>query len=250
MEYGMEASPAARTPPERSDRTRRPKRLSTVVSEELLRRIVSGEYPVGSLLPPEPQLVREFEVSRPVAREAMKFLESARLVAIRQGEGTVVRESSKWNLLDPSVLRTALALNIGTRIRSDAVQLRLDLELSLLAESAPKLTDDDFTAMERHLLVMDAETSFDRLQEADLAFHQVYQHRSGNLLTEGIVHLLVDEMPPPSRVVTAPRDSYDAANRQHWAIFHALRAGRTDIALAALSEHISQMWTWGSANEP
>ncbi|MBM7832100.1 DNA-binding FadR family transcriptional regulator [Agromyces cerinus] len=216
----------------------------------MLRRIISGEYPVGSLLPPEPQLVAEFEVSRPVAREAMKFLEAARLVTIRQGEGTVVRESSAWNLLDPSVLRTALALNVGARIRSDAVKLRLDLDLSLLAEAAPNLTDDDFGVMERHLHTMDAESSFDRLQEADLAFHRVYQSRAGNQLTEGIVHLLVDEMPPPSRVVAAPRESYDAANRQHWAIFRALRDGRTDDALSTLSEHISQMWTWGDSANP
>ena len=231
-------------------RPHRPNRLSTVVSEELLRRIISGEYPVGSLLPPEPQLVAEFEVSRPVAREAMKFLEAARLVTIRQGEGTVVRESASWNFLDPSVLRTALALNVGARIRSDAVHLRLDLDLSLLAEAAPRLTDEDFGVMEGHLHTMDAESSFDRLQEADLAFHRVYQHRAGNQLTESIVHLLVDEMPPPSRVVAAPRDSYDAANRQHWAIFRALRDGRTDDALSALGEHISQMWTWGDSANP
>ncbi|MFB7843907.1 FadR/GntR family transcriptional regulator [Microbacterium sp. NPDC056052] len=255
----MPQSSAGRTRPELLDvapgaldpkRRGRPNRLSTAVSEELLRRIISGEYPIGTLLPPEPQLVAEFDVSRPVAREAVKFLEAAGLVSIRQGEGTVVRESSRWNFLEPSVLRIALALNVGKRIRADAVQLRLDLDLSLLAEAAPLLIEDDYVEMEAHLHTMDTEKSFSRLQAADLAFHRVYQSRAGNQLTEGIVHLLVEEMPPPNRVIANPRDSYDHANRQHWAIYEALRAGRAEDALTTLREHISQMWTWREETPP
>lgn len=227
-------------------RTRRPNRLSTAVSEVLIRRIISGDYPVGSLLPPEPQLVDEFEVSRPVAREAMKFLEAAGLVSIRQGEGTVVREAAKWNFVDPSVLRIALALNMGSRIRKDAVKLRLDLDLMLLDEAAPKLTEADFAEMQKHLETMDRTNDFAALQEADLAFHQVYQSCAGNQLTEGIVHLLVEEMPPPDRVLADPRSAYDAANKQHWSIYRALRDGRFDDAQNTLRAHISQMWTWRS----
>ena len=231
-------------------RTRRPKRLSTGVSEELVRRIISGEYPVGTLLPPEPHFVAEFDVSRPVVREAMKFLEAAGLVTIRQGEGTLVRESSKWNFIEPSVLRIALALNLASRMRRDAIKLRLDLDLTLLDEAAPKLDAKDFAEMQRHLETMDRSTDFLELQEADLGFHQVYQSRAGNQLTEGIVHLLVEEMPPPDRVTTDPRTAYDAANLQHWAIFNALRDGRFADAQQALREHISQMWTWRSEAAP
>lgn len=229
--------------------THRPKRLSTVVSEELIRRIISSEYPIGSLLPPEPQLVAEFEVSRPVAREAMKFLEAAGLVAIKQGEGTIVRESSKWNYLEPSVLRSALGSDVGARMRADAVQLRVQLELTLLEEAAPKLTDEDFATMERHLRTMDAATSYDELADADFGFHEVYQSRAGNRLTEGIVHLLVEEMPQPEQVATDLRSSYDQANQKHWAVFHGLRDGDLDAAREALRDLISQMWTWPSPDE-
>lgn len=247
----MAKSTAGRTRPELlnlepgslSTKSVRPKRLSTAVSEELLRRILSGEYPVKSLLPPEPQLVTEFEVSRPVAREAVKFLEAAGLVSIRQGEGTVVRPRRYWNFLDPNVLRIALALNASGRLRTDAINLRVQLELSLLEEAIPHLTDDDFHEMEAEVRVMDTATELDELSTADIAFHQVYQERAGNLLTVGIVHLLVEEMPPPRRVMASPRESYDTANTQHWAIFDALRAGRHGDALDALRDHITGMWT-------
>ncbi|MFE6736551.1 FadR/GntR family transcriptional regulator [Microbacterium sp. NPDC057650] len=248
----MAKSTAGRTRPEllnlepgvlSSKTAARPKRLSTAVSEELLRRIISGEYSIGSLLPPEPQIVAEFDVSRPVAREAVKFLEAAGLVSIRQGEGTVVRQRSHWNFIDPNVLRIALALNVSDRMRSDAITLRMHLELSLLEEATRQLTEDDFAEMETQLRRMDAATTLDELTDADLAFHRVYHSRAGNLLTVGIVHLLVQEMPPPARVMEDPRGSYDRANVQHWAIYRALREGRFDDAQDALREHVGHMWT-------
>ncbi|UNK70495.1 FCD domain-containing protein [Microbacterium sp. H1-D42] len=226
----------------RPDRPKRPRRLSTAVSEELVRRIVAGEYPVGTLLPPEPQLVAEFEVSRPVAREAVKYLEAAGLVTIRQGDGTAVRARPWWNLTDPTVLRIALALNVDERMRGDAVALRLHLELSLLEEAAPLMTDEDLREMQASVERMDTATSLEDLTAADLAFHQVYQSRAGNLLTGGIVHLLVAEMPPPGRVFADPRASYDKANVQHRAIYDALREGRFDDAKTALRAHVTEMW--------
>ena len=51
--------------------TGRPARLSVVVVAVLVDRIVSGDYPSGTLLPPEPVLCQSFDVSRSVVREAL-----------------------------------------------------------------------------------------------------------------------------------------------------------------------------------
>src|SRR5512133_1426667 len=69
---------------------RRPARLSVVVVESLLDGIVSGRYPPGTLLPPEPVLCQTFDVSRSVVREAMKALEEKGLARARQGHGTTI----------------------------------------------------------------------------------------------------------------------------------------------------------------
>ena len=71
---------------------------------EIGRRIVSGLYETGSLLPPEAQLLLEFGVSRPVLREAIKLLESKGMLEARQRRGTVITERSGWNMLDADVL--------------------------------------------------------------------------------------------------------------------------------------------------
>jgi len=227
-----------------SSRTRRPRRLSTSIAEELLRRVVSGEYPVGTQMPPEPLLTDEFQVSRPVIREAVKSLESAGLVTIRQGDGTIVRERARWSMLDPRVLRFALIYDSGERLLDDATELRVELERALIAEAAPKLTEADLALMADQLHVMDVSTEFSELGSADAAFHQTYRDRSGNELKSSLVRLLLEEMPPPERLSRQSRAMYDVANRQHWEIFHALRDGRTDDAMDAVTRHVREMWTW------
>ncbi|HEU5223309.1 MAG TPA: GntR family transcriptional regulator [Candidatus Lumbricidophila sp.] len=229
---------------------RRPKRLSTNVADTLIERIVSGSYVVGSQLPPEPALVEEFEVSRPVIREAVKLLEAAHLVTIRQGDGTVICERSRWSMLDPRVLKVAVAYDLGDRLTNDATELRVELEGALVAEAAPKLTDSDFSVMLVSLRMMDSSSDPNELQAADIAFHGTYRQRSGNELKSSIVRFLVDEMPPPAFAAADLRAMYDIANRQHWDLYHALREGRTADAVDAIARHVRQNWTYRVANEP
>ena len=60
----------------------------TLLAQDLLRGIDSGEYPVGSLLPTEAELCRRYAVSRITARAAVQELQSRGLVSRRAGIGT------------------------------------------------------------------------------------------------------------------------------------------------------------------
>ncbi|MHA6344284.1 GntR family transcriptional regulator [Roseivivax sp. CAU 1761] len=61
------------------------------LAEALLEDIQSGRYPVGSLLPPEIDLCREFDVSRHTVREALRRLVDLGLLSRQAGIGTTVR---------------------------------------------------------------------------------------------------------------------------------------------------------------
>ncbi|MBX6169773.1 MAG: FadR family transcriptional regulator, partial [Thermobispora bispora] len=80
---------------------KRPRRLGDTVVTYLVDRIVSGAYPVDTVLPTEPELCQEFGVSRTVVRESIKLLEAKGLVKATPGRGTRVLEPIGWNLLDP-----------------------------------------------------------------------------------------------------------------------------------------------------
>jgi DNA-binding GntR family transcriptional regulator len=81
--------------------------LPVVVAERLRRAVVSGEYAVGTRLPPEPSLSVELGVSRSTLRDALAQLEREGLVLRRQRLGTVV--------LRRPVLRNSLSENYGVR---------------------------------------------------------------------------------------------------------------------------------------
>jgi GntR family transcriptional regulator len=58
--------------------------------------ILQGEYPVGSKLPSEPQLVEIYNASRGTIRQALDALERDAIIARRSGAGTyVIRKPSK-----------------------------------------------------------------------------------------------------------------------------------------------------------
>ncbi|QGG54883.1 GntR family transcriptional regulator [Paenibacillus sp. B01] len=63
-----------------------------LVKEEIERRIQSGELEPGDKLPSEPALAKQFDVSRPTLREALKMLQREGVLLSRNGVGTYVNE--------------------------------------------------------------------------------------------------------------------------------------------------------------
>lgn len=57
---------------------------------DLRQKIQSGDYPVGSRLPPERNIAETYGVSRTIVREALLMLELEGTVDIRQGSGVYV----------------------------------------------------------------------------------------------------------------------------------------------------------------
>jgi DNA-binding GntR family transcriptional regulator len=62
------------------------------VVEEIKRRIERGDYPAGSLLPSEHQLVEAFAVSRPTIVKALSVLRQEGWIDSQQGKGSFVRD--------------------------------------------------------------------------------------------------------------------------------------------------------------
>ena len=61
------------------------------VVDEIKRRIEAGDYPPGSLLPSEHQLVQDFGVSRPTIVKALSALRQENWIETQQGRGSFVR---------------------------------------------------------------------------------------------------------------------------------------------------------------
>lgn len=69
--------------------------LADQVIAQLRAQITSGEWPMGSRIPTEPELVEQLGVARNTVREAVRALAHNGLLDIRQGSGTYVVATSE-----------------------------------------------------------------------------------------------------------------------------------------------------------
>jgi DNA-binding GntR family transcriptional regulator len=72
------------------------------ITADLRRQIHDGILGPGALLPSEPEVAREYEVSRQTARTALQALEREGLVIVRPRRGRVVRSNQRlrWHLTE------------------------------------------------------------------------------------------------------------------------------------------------------
>lgn len=118
---------------------RQPK-LSDVIERELETLISDGILSAGQQLPPERELAKQFDVSRPSVREAIQRLEAKGLLTRRQGGGTFVSETLSSNLSDP--LLNLLANHADSQ--RDLLETRHALEGISAYFAALRGNEDDF----------------------------------------------------------------------------------------------------------
>jgi DNA-binding GntR family transcriptional regulator len=93
-----------------------PPKYAQVVAE-IKRRIESGQYAPGSLLPSEHQLVESFGVSRPTIVKSLSALRQDGWIETQQGKGSFVRgrPALAGVKLAPAYVTTLLGLDQGAR---------------------------------------------------------------------------------------------------------------------------------------
>lgn len=86
------------------------------VYSDIRKKIETGYYPVGVLLPPEPALEKEYDVSRTTVRKAVDLLMKDQFVSVKQGYGTeVIRSKAAQKLNQVTSVSQTLA-NMGYRV--------------------------------------------------------------------------------------------------------------------------------------
>lgn len=101
------------------------KPLYAHIEQALREAIVSGERPVGSLLPAETELCAHFNVSRYTVREAQRRITQTGLVARRQGAGTVVisNQSPRVFVQSARSLNELFQYAVDTRLAVDRTEM-------------------------------------------------------------------------------------------------------------------------------
>jgi GntR family transcriptional regulator, transcriptional repressor for pyruvate dehydrogenase complex len=120
-------------------------KLSDVILQQLENMILEGSLAPGEKLPPERELAKQFEVSRPSLREAIQKLEAKGLVTRRQGGGTFVKNQLEEGLTDP--LFDLISKHPESQF--DLLEFRHALEGIAAYYAALRGTSNDFTKVKQ-----------------------------------------------------------------------------------------------------
>ncbi|WP_275782575.1 FadR/GntR family transcriptional regulator [Pararhizobium gei] len=161
------------------------------VVDEIGKAIVSGEFPVGSILPGDPELALRFKVSRTVLREAMKTLAAKGMIVPRARIGTRVTVRTQWNLFDGDVLSWHFNCGVSDEFLFHLSEIRLAFEPHAAALAAINASDAEISGMMRLAVAMgDPQHTAETLAMADLRFHLAVAEASGNPFMRAVGSLI------------------------------------------------------------
>ncbi len=134
-------------------------RKADKVASDLISRIVTGELPVGSILPREEDLADDYGVNRSVVREAGKLLQVHRLVEPRRRRGTEVLDPMQS--LTPQVIGALLVNAAGMldpKFLEEFLEIRALLDSHLAGLVAERRDADDLAKLETILTRIEGAT--------------------------------------------------------------------------------------------
>jgi len=220
---------------------RRP-RLADAIIAELAGEILRGDLPEGQLLPPEPQLSERFGVSRTVVREAIKRLQSLRLIEVRHGIGTIVLGHDAWDDLDPDLIRIRAEAGLIGDLAADLLAIRRTIEVEIAGLAASLRTEEDLAALRGIVQAMRAPGIVPEVYtDLDLAFHDALLDAARN-------RLLAKMMRPVSQIRRIGSMISTGSRQQvipdsiigHERILAAVEAGDAERARAEMADHLDE----------
>ncbi|HEX3779805.1 MAG TPA: GntR family transcriptional regulator [Pseudonocardiaceae bacterium] len=190
------------------------------IAEELRARILAGRLSPGTRIIQD-ELAEELNTSRLPVREALYILQALGLVTLRANQG-------------------AWVASMSVRECQLSYQIRERLEPLLLAESAPRLSDEDISALAAVQDRIESSTDVEEFLVLDRQLHwAVYQHHDAEDLA-AIVNRLWDTTQHYRRAFTrlAGDRRRWIINAEHRLLIEALREGDHASAESILELHI------------
>jgi len=195
------------------------------IKDVLMQRIVDGEYEPGERIV-ELRIAEEFGVSQAPVREALRELESLRLVESEPFRGARVRAVRADEIAESYPVRAALeelaAKLAAERLAGAAAPLQAEIDAMRAAA-----VDGDLRAFVRH----------------DVAFHRVFVEASANLTLVEVWQSLHVDLRTRFTLIQRLEDLAEVAE-SHVPIMRALDAGDAERAGRVVREHIEGFGRW------
>ncbi|MBI9094803.1 MAG: FadR family transcriptional regulator [Sphaerochaeta sp.] len=210
--------------------------LSQQVADHLEQVILSSPTSrISEKLPSEMKLAKQYNVSRPIIREAMKLLQERGLLTLKNGSGAYITRPETDTVMN-AVSRIMQADKISAE---ELTQMRGILELSSIDLAVQKITDEQLQEMKVIITTFsDTTLPLKKRVSLDEAFHIAIAQASGNnlmvMFITVLTSLLRDYM---GKGVLVDGGVVDGIKR-HQEIFSALENRDSQAAHQAMVDHL------------
>ncbi|MFB6679808.1 FadR/GntR family transcriptional regulator [Streptomyces sp. NPDC056390] len=205
--------------------------LSEQVIAELRAQISSGEWPVGSRIPTEPELVEQLGVARNTVREAVRALAHNGLLDIRQGSGTYVVATSE--------LAGVMQRRFADADPRHIAELRSTLESSAASLAAQRRTERDLKQLDALMVRREdawASGDAEAFVAADATFHLAVVAASHNDVMTAMYADLGEVLRDVLRVDVG-EELTPENHMDHTGLLDAIRAGDAEAAASEAARY-------------
>nr|WP_017973274.1 FCD domain-containing protein [Actinopolyspora halophila] len=217
--------------------------LHSNVLDTVGREIASGELPTGHVLTLD-VLEERFGVSRTVARESMRILQSMGLVTSRRRVGITVQPRQSWNVFDPRVIWWRLAgEGRDSQLRS-LIELRIAVEPLAAATAAQNASGEVRARLVELSTMMRAKGEAGELNDfldLDIEFHTTLLLTSGNEMFEALADVVSVVLRGRTHLGLMPDQPVSEALELHERVAVAIAEARSDEAEDHMRELLAEV---------
>lgn len=221
---------------------------TSVLHDELLdtlgREIAGGVAPPGTVLTLE-QIGSRFGVSRTVAREAMRLLESMRLITSRRRVGLVVRPPDEWDVYSPRLIRWRLDGPQRAEQLRTLTELRTAVEPIAAGAAASAVGGTqggtDLVPMAARMRELGEAGLLSEFMDLDIEFHSRLLRASGNEMFAALTEVVAEVLRGRTEHGLMPPHPKEEALAAHEAVAAAVAAGDAEAAEAAMALIVNEV---------
>ena len=207
--------------------------------------IASGDRAVGSVLTLD-DIGATYGVSRSVAREAVRVLESMGLVASRRRVGITVQPRASWNVFDPRVIAWRLEGPDRAGQLISLAELRRGFEPAAAALAAERADADQcrqLASAVSDMVVTGRTGDQEGYLRADQLFHRILLEASGNEMFASLAGLVAGALEGRTHHDLMPDRPNSEALARHDDVARAVRDGDAATAERAMRAIIDEAAT-------
>ncbi|MGK9230209.1 FadR family transcriptional regulator [Inquilinus limosus] len=209
------------------------------VYQHLLTQIGAGQFQPDQKLPGEHELAAQFQVSRPIVREALGRLREEGLIYSRRGAGSFVKPQAA------QAERLALGYSPVETIADiqRCYEFRLTIEPDHAYYAALRWNEPALAAIAAALdLMRDATRAHRHREDADFAFHLAVAKAANNHYYVSSLQALREHIAVGMKFhgvsLMGPRSGLAGVLDEHRAIFDAIRSREAERARTAMRRHL------------